>query len=226
MNTPIEPTPAKIKTIKLYTLDQLSDGARKKAIREFLDTREEYFWQDDNKNSLEKFAELFDIQLTGYFCGDRGEGVNYKSSYSSEIEELTGVRLSTWLYNNIGKKIFKPKYYRLDLNKKVKHNRIKCEFNKRTGNYFVGYYSAITKVNSCPLTGYCIDDDLLKPIYEFLKKPDNNVNLLDLLNNCFDEWVKAVNADVEYQNSDEFAIQELEDQGWLFTIDGTMTEVQ
>mgnify|MGYP006318484437 CR=1 FL=1 len=226
MNTTIEPTPAKIKTIKLYTLDQLSDGAKKKAIRQFLDTRDEYFWQDENRNSLEKFAELFDIKLTSYFYGDRGEGVNYTSSYRSEVEELTGVRLATWIYNNIGKEIFTPKYYSVDLNKEVKHKRIKCEFYKRTGNYFVGYYSAITKENSCPLTGYCMDDKLLKPIYEFLKKPDNKVSLLDLLDDCFNEWVKAGNAEIDYQNSDEFAIQELEERGWLFTIDGTMTEVQ
>lgn len=222
MNTTIEPIPAKIKTIKLYTLDQLSDGAKQKAIKKYRGSRNEYFWQEENRNSLIKFAELFDIKLTSYFYGDRGEGVNYVSNYRGEVEELSGVRLATWLHNNIGNEIFKPKYYGVNLNKEVKHKRIKCKFYERTGNYFVGYYSGITKDTCAPLTGYCMDESLLKPIYEFLKKPSDSINFLDLLDDCFNEWVKAGNADIDYQNSDEFIIGEIENNELFFTIDGTI----
>ena len=212
--------PVKVLKINLYSFDQLSDGAKQTAIENYRNERSDYFWQDENRNSIKKFAELFNITLKEYFYGDRGEGVSFVSSYSGEVEELTGVRLATWLYNNIGNNIFKPKYYNVDLNKTVKHNRVKCVYFKSTGNTFVGYYSAITKQTSCPLTGYCMDDDILQPIYEFLKKPNNNTNLLDLLESCFDAWVKAGNADIDYQNSDEFIIEEITNNELLFTLEG------
>lgn len=67
-----------------------------------------------------------------------------------------------------------------------------------------------------------MDESLLKPIYEFLKKPSDSINFLDLLDDCFNEWVKAGNADIDYQNSDEFIIGEIENNELFFTIDGTI----
>lgn len=73
MNTTIEPIPAKIKTIKLYTLDQLSDGAKQKAIKKYRGSRNEYFWQEENRNSLIKLPNYSILNLQVTFMETEGK---------------------------------------------------------------------------------------------------------------------------------------------------------
>ena len=57
--------------------------------------------------------------------------------------------------------------------------------------------------NCCVLTGYCADEDILRPIYDFLKAPDTRTTLYDLMDKCLDSFFKSCRDDMEFQCSEE-----------------------
>ncbi len=81
--------------------------------------------------------------------------------------------------------LFKPKTYYLN------------------GNFKKQRKSRVFTDNSCVLTGYCADEDILKPIYDFLKSPDKDTTLYDLMDKCLDNFFKSCRDDMEYQCSEE-----------------------
>lgn len=206
--------------LKLYEFDELSEKSKQIAIEHYRNVNNEYFWADDNKSSMEKFAEIFPIKITHWCYGERGEGVSFHFTARDEVEELSGWRLVSYLWNNYKNELFKGKYYGdAHVKKIIRHNRIKNPKDYKNGNFGNPYYSAITLDNSCVLTGYCMDNDILGPIYDFMNKADNRT-FKDLLDDCFSAWITACNEDVEYQDSDEFISEELQSSDDLFTEDG------
>ena len=107
------------------------------------------------------------------------------SRYSGKEEELCGIRLLKYIVNNYWHILFKPKTYYL-----------KGNFNKQRR-------SRIFTDNCCVLTGYCADEDILRPIYDFLKAPDTRTTLYDLMDKCLDSFFKSCRDDMEYQCSEE-----------------------
>lgn len=133
-----------------------------------------------------------------------------------QILELSGLRLRTWLINNFTF-LWKPKWKgSLKTNEYVKHNRIKSpkEVNS-IGNRYNPYYSGCQVDNCCVLTGMCYDNDFLKPIYDFIKKP-NESNLESILDDCFSSLRKTVEDEQDYRYSDEGIMQDISDQGLEF----------
>ena len=131
----------------------------------------------------------------------------------NNILELSGLRLRTWLINNFTF-LWKPKWKgSLKANEYIKHNRIKSpkEVNS-LGNRYNPYYSGCQVDNCCVLTGMCYDDDFLKPIYDFIRKP-NDSNLESILNDCSLSLSKTVEDEQDYRYSDEGIMQDISDQG-------------
>ena len=50
-------------TITLYTINELSEGARERALSDYR-ARIEYFWVDDTRESIEIFCDHFGVSLT------------------------------------------------------------------------------------------------------------------------------------------------------------------
>lgn len=203
----------KTKTINVYTFDELSEEAKQKAIDNYRNSGMDYFWGNDNEKTLNEFAGIFPITINNWqYGGCRGD-INFHMTCDDEIIELKGIRLLKYLYNNYEHWLFKGKYYQsfcCEKEKDIKHHpRLKNE-QLSNGKYFQSYYSKLQKDTCCVLTGYCIDDDILNPIYEFLKKPTDNINFEDLMQDCLDSWIKACSDDYEYQQSDEAISEHLE----------------
>lgn len=72
----------------------------------------------------------------------------------------------------------------------------------------------------CPFTGYWIDEELLEPIREFLKKPNSDLTYQDLMNECLQKWVKDFQDEEEYAYSDEAIKEDLEVNDLEFLEDG------
>ena len=66
-----------------------------------------------------------------------------------------------------------------------------------------GHFKPELLSGNCPFTGYCGDEDLLDPIRTFRDKPDLELTLGELFQQCADAWVKAWVADMEYARSDD-----------------------
>jgi hypothetical protein len=211
--------------INVLTYDELSDEAKERAYNNWL-KHHDYAWQDSNTATLKAFCDMFPVKCNDFEYGSGGRDyVSWKFTDDDHIAELSGIRLMAYLWNNFSHKLYKGKYYSLDVNKQINHKRVVSKLLSN-GKWFNAYYSAITLNNSCVLTGYCVDDDILKPIYNFLDHPIEpcfkDHTFYDLMDACFNAWLKVCIEDYEYSCSQECFAEDCESNEYEFTEDGEM----
>ena len=213
--------------VKLYSFDELSEEAKEKVINEFRDN--EYnttpWFIDEANETFEKFADLFSIDWRNIdYCEPYRN--KYKIKLDDNVLALTGQRLATYIWNNYKRDLFKGKFYGcIENDKKYFHPCIKSKELKgraRLKNWFNPYYSRIILDNSCVLTGVCYDESVLKPIYEFLNNPKDNIDFETLLNDCIYSLCHSVESEIEYRLSDEAIIETIQDNEYEFTEDGEL----
>ena len=188
--------------VTLYKIDELSEVAKEKAFQDWIGDGDTYHWHKENRESLISFIKLFPITVNDWSYGDRNSGVSFRfdNDYHYDIdavENLSGIRLATWLWNNLKNDIYKGRWYSHSFNRKTNTLSVKPGDKRKDRR------SKLFLETGGVLTGYTIDDSLLTPIYEFLKKPDKSVTFNDLLTDCFHEWVKDCESDVEHSSSME-----------------------
>jgi|SRR5580692_696744 hypothetical protein len=189
--------------IKLYKFNELSEAAKEKAIEAYRNKRSDYgyAWDAENLHTLKAFIDLFPIEQNR-----RGDGITFVKNrqIAEDIAELSGPRLMAYLWNNYRTHLFGGKQY----HKRVGENTFKTWESK-----------CVLSPYCCTLTGYCMDEDILRPIYDYLKKPTDQ-DFEELLHACYHAWERAVEADHEYQDSDECISEELANMEDEFTRDG------
>ena len=188
------------KQTTVYGITELPEEAQETAYYEWLNGHC-YFWADDNEKTLNAFVNVFPVKIKNWSYGGREQGVNWEFAepeYDYQICDMSGIRLLKYLYNNYFTDLFKGKYYHKG---KSRHSRIIRE-------------------HCCVLSGYCIDEDILQPIYDFLKKPCKNTTFEDLMGECLENWVIACAKDQEHSTSMEAFIEDCEANGMEFTISG------
>lgn len=187
------------RTYKVYKFNELSDEAKEKAIEKI--RKREYNagfpWSEEYRQSLEGFAKFFDITLKDWSVGGRGEGVSF--DLSENMDGLKGVRLYKYLVNNY---LNRTKEYKYSKEKKGQ------KYNVLAGE--------------CFFTGFCADENLLDAIREFCKKPKKDLEARELFEACFWDWIKAYNADSDYQTSDEGIKETIEANDYDFLENGTI----
>ena len=191
------------KTYNIFLLAELSTAARETAYSEWLSTFE-YPWSSDNRNTLDAFERIFNIKVTDWSYDTCKYSYRFTSQYSAEEEELSGIRLLKYLVNNYWHTLFKPRTYYLK------------------GNFKKQRKSRVLTDSSCVLTGYCADEDILKPIYHFLNSPDTDTTLYDLMDKCLDSFFKSCRDDMEYQCSEECFEESCEANKYEFLENGKM----
>jgi hypothetical protein len=204
-------------TENLFTFQELSYTAKENAIREYRNSEHDYsFYFDEITESVKAVIELFDLKT----------GREYSDIRTSHIDdvilELSGARLYAYLVNNYGYKLFFPSYIRTIDGRKNLSRLYFCKyFKNREGQEFTQIFSKWKPFsNSCTLTGVCYDNDILEPIYEFLKKPTAKTTFRDLIGEIQSSISKCYQNTEEWINSEEFIIDELEANEYEFTYDG------
>lgn len=187
-------------TIKVYKFSELDPKVQEKVIEHFQNEDWLYNWQDENNESLKAFEKIFPVKVKNWEYGGGRTDIHAEYLIDSEHEELTGIRLMKYIINNYGGYLWKGKY--------LKHIKGKAR------------YSRIQKEASCVLTGYYMDEHILEPIYEFLKKPKEGVTFEDILRDCLWSWVRACEKDWEYAYSRENIEEMLEANNYEFTAGG------
>lgn len=182
------------KTITLYKFDELSEKAKEKARDNIrLDGYDLYNWHDDNVQSLKAFAE---------FVSGKADWEVSLASYSSASVKIDGY-ITLWVEGD-GYESF--------------------EMSELSGENLYNWLSGdVDKITECcPFTGYCMDEDLLDPMREYLGKsnPDDPRTLQDLVDEGVAAWLKAYIADWEYQYTDEAIDEFLENNDYEFTENG------
>lgn len=195
--------------IEIYKFDELSEAAKRTALDNFQPVTD-HIWEDA-RDTVKVFNNLFGTK----------EGINSwldvrTGHIDDTILELTGSRLMSYLWNKYGGDLYKPAYMG-SINHEVKHKRTKINDSK-SGKYSM-YYSGYKREYSCPLTGVCYDNDILKPIIEAMQKPSEQT-FEELLKECFETLRISVENEIEYRNSDEAKTEDIEANEYEFTEDG------
>jgi hypothetical protein len=186
------------KQINLYSFNELSDDIKQEVINNWR-VNDEYFWSSENADSLNAFCDIFNIKINDYEYGYRNY-INASFNLDDDVLNLSGLKLHKHLINNYYREIFKPKYYYKNSKKRLSKIQLK---------------------NDCVLTGYCIDNSILQPMYDFLKKP-YNTDFESLLNDCLNSWLNACRYDYDFWNSAECIIDEIESNDYLFLDNGNI----
>lgn len=179
----------RIAHLPVYTFDELSEQAKDNAYHEWL--HEGHYDGTDNKKTLKAFEKVFPVTVTDWEYGYHNY-IRFTVDADNDIENLSGIKLFKYLYNNYEHILFKGRYYSTP----GKYINGKYTYKHR--------YSKVIKDTCCVLTGYFIDNEILKPIYDFLKNPSKHVTFSGLMRDCLQSWVIACNNDYEASTSMEF----------------------
>ena len=202
-------------SVNVYKADELSDSAQSEAHINW--TADGYGWHSDNEKALEEFAKIFPVKITGWEYGGQYAHVTFELESQFEYDDnpdMAPQRLATYIYNNYYNDIVKGKYFSLWSKTE------KSERNPSVGK-LKSRHSKVMFESCCPLTGYCVDEDLLQPIFEFLKKPyDTTLN--DLMNKCLQAWAKSCDDDFNGSLTLEAFLDSAEANDYEFYEDGRM----
>lgn len=208
--------------VKLYEFSELSEQAKERVRDNNWERYADTSWiYDEAHESIKKFDDIF---------GTRSGNHSWLDISLSHIEDyildLKGERLQRYIWNNYGRYLWKGRYRSVETNdKKVVHKRVKCSGPYKNGNYHNAYYSAVfVDDNCCVLTGVCYDDDLLKPMYDFLDaRPEGNIlttNFRDLLEDCYSALKESLESESDYMQTDEYIDEQIESSGKQFLENG------
>jgi RecG-like helicase len=206
--------------VKLYKFEELSEEAKEKAIEKWRSSETEYHHGEEYRDTLKEFEKSFPVKVTDWEISPWSYSyVKFDFTSDEDIGELSGIRLMKYLWNNHRRDLYKGKWYQVHSREKISHPRIRSE--KLKDGYHNSYRSAITLTNSCVLTGWCVDEDILEPIYKFLESPDNRT-FESLLEECLESWRIAWEKEMEYESSDEYISETIIANEYDFTEDGEM----
>lgn len=191
-----------MRTLNVFTFNELSDSAKQKAVECYRAYRSgDDFYFSEYKASLEAFAEDIGINIKNWSYGLDGCTVDFDFGELEVLNTITGARAYAWVVNNVKGLRPGPRVY--TVSREVnRHGLIR---NERIIKRVSRVYRAD---DCCNYTGVCCDEDLMKPFREFLLKPDSR-SVEDLINEAIDSYCCALQADLEYHESDEFITEEL-----------------
>tara|TARA_R110000772_G_scaffold35637_4_gene85795 strand:+ start:17600 stop:18223 length:624 start_codon:yes stop_codon:yes gene_type:complete len=182
--------------INVFTFDELSEQAQQNAINK-VEVYTDYIYQDA-KNTVDKFCEEFNIS-TG-----SNSWLDYGNQRNENSEELTGLRLRTYLLNNFYTVLFQGKYYGKLVSTFRDGSKIKKSKEHPAGLRHALRHSKVFFVGrNCNLTGVCYDEDILSPIYNFIEKHNDTDSLEDIFSECFESLKGSIEKEIEYRHTDE-----------------------
>lgn len=201
----------KTKVINIYSIDELSKEAQERAYTEWL-RNFDYVWHNENIATLKAFENIFPVRIRDWSYGELPSGVKWQFTSDSELAELKGPRLLACIWNNYGDYLFKGKYY-----------SICCGQKNAVGVNSKSRRSKIILEASCVLTGYCMDDEILAPMYAFLKGTLSSwryQTFADIIGYCLDSWQSACTKDLEHGQSFESFLEDSQSNDWTYRING------
>lgn len=92
------------------------------------------------------------------------------------------------------------------------------ETNAENGHFRGVTLKQVEKERGLTPTGYCVDSDLFETMFESMR--DNNGNALEAFKDAIETAKRAILADMEYQDSDEYLSEVMEINGYEFYEDG------
>lgn len=204
--------------ITVYKYDELDTEAQEKARDWFRDGRD-FPWSGEYEKSLEAFESDFPVKVTDYQISPYSHSYIDFTFTDGDHEEMSGNKLRAHLLENYFSSLYEGKYFGKLVGTYPDGTKIEKSKEHPIGMRHVKRKSKVLFDEAMP-TGFCADYDLRRPIYEFLKSKDNTKTFEELMKDCFDEFVKTWNSDMEAQDSDEYITKNIIANDYTFTSDG------
>lgn len=229
----------KKKIITLYSFSELPEESKKKLIEKHRDNISsycnQYDWEDLWEPAIKAFEKIFDVDLgiskNNYGGWYSNPEVNDRSWFIFEspdfmvpdiaLQDLSGIKLLKYIGKVFRQYCEKGKYY------STAGEYIEVD-GKKTYKYKQRYSKITKEWNNCPLTGCCGDHFILGPIAEYLNLErgehgfyleDGTRNsawlsytFQDLMEACARSMIDNIEYSEEYQQSDEFISEEIENR--------------
>lgn len=190
----------KTKTIRVFQYTELSDKARNAAREKF--TPEELDWGSECWDTLKAFAALAGVKVKEF---NEYRGLVYNLDNIEEIiKDMSGIRLMKYLNNHFFDSIYKPKFIyagAISANSKTRYSKVQVSCN-------------------CPLTGFCMDMDILEPLVDAMHGKALKATYADVISECMRSWEKSYNNEIDYQLSEEYFRNHAEANELYFSEDG------
>ena len=196
---------------KAYTFSELSEQAKRTALNSVREIDD--FYDEDIINSIKAITELFDIKTGNEWADFRAGHID------DDILGLSGVRLLKYLVNNYWHSLFKGKHYSLWSKTEVSYKHYKYNF-KEGYPVLKSRRSKVMFNNDCTLTGVCYDNDILKPVYDFMQSPCNHTTFKDLIQEMGDAAYQCFIDAEDWVNSEEYLTETIKANEYEFTEDG------
>lgn len=204
--------------VKVFKFEELSEKAREHAHYQWLNNWQ-FGWSDEYKKTLEEFCDRFPVKVRDWEISTSSHSYcDITITCEDGLAEIKGVRLMAHLYTNHFHDLFKGRYFSL-WSKRHQNPHWKEGGHAPWGALKSRYSKVMFEPNMGVLTGFCADEEILDPIYEFLKKP-RNITYAALLKECTDNWVDAYKNDMEESSTMEAFKEDCESNEYEFTEDG------
>ena len=222
---PEQTIPAHDSVTKIYTFDELDDNIKDRKICEYGDFHSEA-WDGDYRATLKALEELFGVTCQDWEVNPYRHNYTlyafygqYTRTHLDEAAEvdgeeygylaLRGLRAMGKCWTRWGREVTKGKYFKKG--RAPKHSRV----------LFDGLHDG-----SCPLTGYCADNDALDPLWNMMEGKDagSNTTIAEMIDACFDAFFTAWEKDIAYGYSEE-GFRESPDFSEWYDEDGEPVEV-
>lgn len=178
-------------TRELYTYDELSECAKERARDWYREHDTEFSWAAEYRESLEAGLKLLGARARDWSV-DCGGGYVSIAEYPADPAEE-----SRWF----------------------RGGKLEPMEGARLAKWLQRHYSH-ELAGCCELTGFCGDDDFLRPLRTFVARPRKGTTLRDLVRECCDSWVAACAADIRFQSSDEYVSEHIIANGYEFLKNG------
>jgi hypothetical protein len=191
-------------TRTLFAYEELAAPAQEKA-RDWYREGFDYPWATENRDSLAAFCQVFPVVARDWSYDAGAAHIVPVFTGEDGLAGLSGVRLLAYLENH---------YNRPRIPLPVFHRRrcFKGKGRKRLSRILM-------EDTCCPFTGYHLDEVLLGPLRQFLRRPDGRC-FTELLSDCLWAWVRACRDDWTALLEDEAVEETIVANGWEFTGDG------
>ena len=201
---------------KVYLFNELSEEAKETAIENYRNKDyDNSVYYDDITESVKAVIDLFNLSTGREYSDIRTDSID------DTILELSGARLYTYLINNYYSDLFKPEYIKT-LDREFKANAFICKVKtNHKGEKYTQIFSKFKVSNECVLTGVCYDNNILEPIYSFLKKPTNET-FEDLLQDIGHAISRAYSDMEEWLYSVEYITDSIQGNDYEFTKEGNI----
>lgn len=192
--------------VKLFHFDELSESAKSSVIDRERESPYSFATiaiesdAEERLDSLKGFCDAMDLEYEVRVDHDsRFIKWNFKYDNDEEMKNKGSKYLLRYLnyhyYDIRGKKYYSCNHH-YDENGKFHYAHRYSKFQYTEGN--------------CPFTGMCYDEDLLKPIFDWYKKPNWNWDIEDMIEECFCYFLSCWEKDEEYRFSDEYLADAIE----------------